>query len=101
MPDTPWIGLLALMVMLIIPFLPSWLFEGPRVVKHRPRRHVCGDCGALWTDGHACAFETYDYHTPLRGQLSRLAPSHDGLSRDDDQAGGLLPLVSRDPQGKA
>ena len=26
----PWIGLLALVAMFVIPFLPSWIFEGPR-----------------------------------------------------------------------
>jgi hypothetical protein len=50
----PWIGLLALVAMFVIPFLPDWIFEGPRTVKHWPRRHVCGDCGAAWTSGHVC-----------------------------------------------
>jgi len=50
----PWIGLLALVAMFVIPFLPDWLFEGPRTVRHWPRRHVCGACGAAWTSGHGC-----------------------------------------------
>ena len=50
----PWIGLLALVAMFVIPFLPDWLFEGPRTVRHWPRRHICGACGAAWTDGHVC-----------------------------------------------
>jgi hypothetical protein len=50
----PWIGLLALVAMFVIPFLPDWIFEGPRTVRHWPRRHVCGACGADWTDGHVC-----------------------------------------------
>jgi hypothetical protein len=25
-----WVGLAALVAMFVIPFLPSWLFEGPR-----------------------------------------------------------------------
>jgi hypothetical protein len=57
MPKTPWIGLLALVALFILPYVPDWLFEGPRTVKHRPRRHVCRDCGAPWTDGHACEAE--------------------------------------------
>src|SRR4029450_7793993 len=48
----PWIGTLALVAMFVIPFLPDWIFEGPRTVRHWPRRHVCGECGAGWTDGH-------------------------------------------------
>ena len=50
----PWIGLLALVAMFVIPFLPDWIFEGPRTVRHWPRRHVCGECGADWTSGHLC-----------------------------------------------
>jgi hypothetical protein len=50
----PWIGLLALVAMFVIPFLPAWIFEGPRTVRHWPRRHVCGECGADWTNGHIC-----------------------------------------------
>jgi hypothetical protein len=42
---TPWVGLAALLAMFLLPFLPAWLIEGPRTVKHRPRRHVCGECG--------------------------------------------------------
>jgi hypothetical protein len=52
--DTPWIGLFALLAMFVLPFLPRWLFEGPRTIKHHPRRHVCAECGAPWVDGHAC-----------------------------------------------
>jgi hypothetical protein len=37
---TPWVGLAALLAMFVIPFLPTWLFEGPRTIKHRPRRHI-------------------------------------------------------------
>jgi hypothetical protein len=51
----PWIGLIGLVAMFVVPFLPSRLFEGPRTAKHWPRRHVCGECGAAWTVGHACA----------------------------------------------
>lgn len=50
----PWIGLLALVAMFVIPFLPDWIFEGPRTVKHWPRRHICGACGVSWTSGHVC-----------------------------------------------
>ena len=47
--DTPWVGLATLVAMFVIPFLPSWLFEGPRTIRRRPHRHVCADCGTTWT----------------------------------------------------
>ncbi len=72
MPDIPWAGLLALVAMFVIPFLPDWLFEGPRTVRHRPRRHVCGDCGAPWTDQHQCGGEPAAEAPPLPGELRRL-----------------------------
>jgi hypothetical protein len=71
---TPWAGLAALVAMFVLPFLPAWLFEGPRTVKHYPRRHVCGDCGAPWTDGHVCAVGRPPSQL-LRGQLRRVRPS--------------------------
>jgi hypothetical protein len=52
--STPWIGLVAVLAMFVLPFLPSWLFEGPRTIKHHPRRHVCAVCDAAWADGHVC-----------------------------------------------
>jgi len=73
--DTPWIGLVALVAMFVLPFLPSWLFEGPRTIKHYPRRHVCGDCGAPWIDGHVCATDRTLRRRPLRGQLRRVRSS--------------------------
>jgi hypothetical protein len=69
---TPWIGLAALVAMFIIPFLPSWLFDGPRTIKHWPRRHVCGVCGAPWSDEHTCALEADLPGPTLRGELRRL-----------------------------
>ena len=76
MPDipTPWVGLAALLAMFVLPFVPDWLFEGPRTVRHRPRRHVCGDCNAPWTEGHICSPEASEAEPPLRGELRRLAP---------------------------
>jgi len=77
MHDIPWFGLAALVAMFLLPFLPRWLFEGPRTVKHWPRRHVCGDCGAPWTDGHTCEVEAGAVEAgavtgpPLRGELRR------------------------------
>jgi hypothetical protein len=74
---TPWIGLAALVAMFVIPFLPDWLFEGPRTRKHWPRRHVCGDCGAPWTTGHTCTSEASTLISPpLRGELRRLDQPH-------------------------
>jgi hypothetical protein len=75
MPDDPipWVGLAALVAMFVIPFLPSWLFDGPRTIRHRPRRDVCADCGADWAGDHACELEvTAAAPERLRGELRRL-----------------------------
>jgi hypothetical protein len=83
MPDTPipWFGLAALIAMFMIPFLPAWLLEGPRKVRHWPQQHVCGRCDAPWTKGHSCedevvtqpvaAAETVEPAAPLHGELRR------------------------------
>jgi hypothetical protein len=75
MPDTniPWVGLAALLAMLLIPCLPSWLLEGPRRIRHWPRVHVCGVCDLPWTDGHSCAPGAVeeDPRPRLRGDLRR------------------------------
>lgn len=71
---TPWAGLAALVAMFVIPFLPSWLFEGPRTIKHWPRRHVCGECGAPWTVDHACAPSLPASRPQVRAELRRLRP---------------------------
>lgn len=96
MPRTPWIGLAALLAMFVIPFLPDWLFEGPRTVKHWPRRHVCGDCNAPWTDAHICAPPASKAGPRLRGDLRRVKPTADlehlpgsGVSRSKGQ--GAVP----------
>jgi hypothetical protein len=70
--QTPWVGLVAVLTMFVIPFLPDWLFEGPRTMKHWPRRHVCGECGAAWTNGHACVSHRVQIELPIRGELRRL-----------------------------
>jgi hypothetical protein len=69
--EVPWIGLVALIAMFVLPFLPQWLFEGPRTIKHHPRRHVCTDCGAPWVDGHACAPGHEPGAQVLSGELLR------------------------------
>lgn len=71
-PATPLIGLAAIVAMFVLPFLPAWLFEGPRTVKRYPRRVLCGDCGASWTDGHLCELEPESPRRPLRGELTRV-----------------------------
>ena len=70
--DTPWVGLGALALRFAIPFLPSWLFEGPKVIRHWPERHVCALCGAAWHDGHDCLTTTDADPRPLVGRLERL-----------------------------
>jgi hypothetical protein len=78
---TPWIGLLALVAMFVLPYLPHWLFEGPRTIRHRPRRHVCADCGVGWTNGHECATERPLGPVILRGELRRLGGSAELVRR--------------------
>ena len=73
--STPWIGLAALAAMFIIPFLPTWLFEAPRTIRHRSRRHICGDCGAPWTSDHICIPVIDAPSPPLRGELRRRQPA--------------------------
>jgi hypothetical protein len=63
---TPWVGLAALIAMFVLPFLPAWLFEGPRAVKHWPHRHVCGVCKGP-VDRRA--------HLPIERQRDRSAPT--------------------------
>ena len=75
----PWIGLLALVAMFVIPFLPDWIFEGPRTVRHWPRRHVCGVCGAGWTSGHVC--EAGEPEPVLPGRAERLDVPEPALPR--------------------
>jgi hypothetical protein len=73
--DTPWIGLIAVAAMFVLPLLPAWLFEGPRRIKHYPRRHVCAECGERWTDEHSCEIEAGLNVAPLRGDLRRVGTS--------------------------
>jgi hypothetical protein len=94
MARIPWFGLAALVSMFIIPYLPSWLFEGPRTVKHWPRRHVCGVCHAVWTEGHTCS-PAGPVAGPLRGELRRLAPPPADLDRAAVQAPRRRTLVRR------
>jgi hypothetical protein len=89
MAPIPWIGLAALIAMFLIPFLPDWLFEGPRTTKHWPRRHICGRCGVPWTDAHMCTLDAPRARPPLRGELRRLPPASE-LERRGDQGGALL-----------
>jgi hypothetical protein len=67
----PWIGLAAVVAMFVLPFLPNWLFEGRRTTKHWPRRHICGDCGVPWIQGHSCTPDANAAGPSLRGELRR------------------------------
>jgi hypothetical protein len=52
----PWIALAAIAAMFVLPSLDArGLFDGPRTIRHRPRRHLCADCAQPWTPGHQCA----------------------------------------------
>jgi hypothetical protein len=92
----PWIALVAIAAMFVLPWLDSrGLFDGPREIRHRPRRHVCADCAEPWQPGHACAgwqaaagrepvvpLRPIDPPTPLplRAQLTRVdRPSRPAL----------------------
>jgi hypothetical protein len=78
MPEIPWVGLVALVAMFVIPFLPDWLFDGPRTIRHWPHRHVCANCGAPWTNKHACDLDVTEPDPPLRGEIIR-PQSHSDL----------------------
>jgi hypothetical protein len=89
MPDapTPWVGLAALTAMFLLPLLPDWLFEVPRTSKHWPRRHICGNCGAPWTDEHTCTPRESESRPVLRGQLRRLPDAVHGARAAINPAG--------------
>jgi hypothetical protein len=73
MSEIPWVGLAAIVLMFLIPLVPDRVFEGRRTVKHWPRRHLCGECGASWTDGHDCRADVEPASEPLKGELRRIA----------------------------
>jgi hypothetical protein len=83
MNQIPWIGLAALLAMFLIPFLPDRLFEGPRVIRHWPRKHVCARCNALWSEGHMCVMEPGDSTQVLPAELLRVQPGT-ALKRQED-----------------
>ena len=82
----PWIGLAALAAMFLLPHVDR-LFQGPRTIKHWPRRHVCGDCGGAWTDDHTCPVEMGTNTMPLKGELRRLPPTRAGRRLDNRDGG--------------
>ena len=84
-PATPWIGLAAIVAMFVLPFLPAWLFEGPRTVKRYPRRVVCGDCGEVWTDDHLCSREVE--------QRRPAAPGRAAAGRAGPRPGATFPTI--------
>jgi hypothetical protein len=71
---TPWVGLAALLAMFLLPYLPDRLFEGPRTIRHWPRRHICGACKAPWIEGHTCTPAAAQAGPSLHGELRRLHP---------------------------
>jgi hypothetical protein len=97
MSRIPWVGLAALIAMFVIPYLPARFFEGPRTVRHWPRRHICGECGGPWSEGHTCMV-TSEIRRSVRGELSRLVRTAD-LDRvaDSHTVGSPRPRVASDP----
>ena len=77
MRGIPWAGLAALVLMFLLPLLPSWVFDGPRTVRHWPRQHVCAYCKAPWTEGHICAVEPTYPTQALWGELRRVQTGTD------------------------
>lgn len=95
MSRTPWVGLAALIAMFVIPYLPARFFEGPRTVRHWPRRHICGECGGPWSEGHTCMV-TSEIRRSVRGELSRLGRTADLDRVADSHTVASDPLASRD-----
>ena len=88
----PWIGLAAIVAMFVLPLLPAWLFEGPRTIKRYPKRVVCGDCGAPWTDDHSCDLVVVaprpQARPPLRAEVRRVSPGR-ALARRSARSSGI------------
>lgn len=91
----PWIGLLALVAMFVVPFLPDWLFEGPRTIRHWPRRHVCGGCGADWTSGHVCEAAERELAPPARRERREAADQELALPARPERLVGELRRLDR------
>lgn len=83
MRQVPWIGLAAVAAMFLIPFLPSWVFEGPRKIRHWPRQHVCARCNGLWWEGHMCKVELRKSSGVLQGELRREQPELTSSVKED------------------
>jgi hypothetical protein len=60
--------------MFLLLYLSDRLFQGPRTIRDWPRRHICGDCNAPWTDDHTRTPAERKAVPPLREQLRRLDP---------------------------
>jgi hypothetical protein len=95
----PWIALAAIAAMFVLPWLEArGLFDGPREVRHRPRRHVCTDCNEPWQPGHACAgWQAVAGREPVV-PLPRVAPPiRVQLTRADRPGRLALPQRERRP----
>lgn len=99
----PLVGLLAIAAMFLLPWLDArGLFDGPHTIRHRPRRHVCADCQAPWTPGHACAGwlaaaaqEPVVPLRPVEPPAPASAPARVELTRLDQPAPPALPARRR------
>jgi len=73
----------------VLPLLRDWLVDKPDMSRHRPPRHLCGDCGAPWTH-QTCSATTREASPPLHGELRRLAPLPELNLAQGDSHGGVL-----------
>jgi hypothetical protein len=88
----PWIGLVAIAAMFLLPWLDArGLLDGPHTIRRRPHREVCADCANPWTPGHQCAgwleAAAREPVVPLRPVAPPPAPRlHAQLTRTDQPA---------------
>jgi hypothetical protein len=95
----PWMALAAIAAMFVLPWLDArGLIDGPREIRHRPRRHVCADCAEPWQPGHQCTgWQAAAKHepvvplTPVEPPASAPLPIRAQLTRADRPGRPALP----------
>jgi hypothetical protein len=97
----PWIGLAAIAAMFLLSLLDArGLFDGPRVIRRRPRHEVCADCAQPWTPDHQCPgwldAAAHEPVVPLRPAPPPVAPRlRAQLTRADRPDRPVLPARRR------